>query len=300
MADARYRQILEDMEEGYYEIDLNGTLTFVNKIVCKIAELPKKEIIGLNYIAYTTKATARRVFKTFNKVFETGIPQRIEYEIILGDNRRKTIENTISLMRDGGNNIVGFCGLISDITKRKRLEEQLRENRERFEALFENANELIITTDAYGYIRRLNKKVEEISGYGRNELIGQSILVISHPDDRHIYIDFWKQLLEGKTPRLELRAVGKDGSQAWLLASGSAIKKGRKIIEVQYNAQEISTLKEAQQTIEGLKNNLSSIFESSPNMIICLDCTGKVVMANPVTERIFRKPVSAITGRGIS
>ncbi|HRW80980.1 MAG TPA: PAS domain-containing protein [Desulfomonilia bacterium] len=101
MADARYRQILEDMEEGYYEIDLNGTLTFVNKIVCKIAELPKKEIIGLNYIAYTTKATARRVFKTFNKVFETGIPQRIEYEIILGDNRRKTIENTISLMRDG-------------------------------------------------------------------------------------------------------------------------------------------------------------------------------------------------------
>jgi PAS domain-containing protein len=87
-------------------------------------------------------------------VFETGIPQRIEYEIILGDNRRKTIENTISLMRDGGNNIVGFCGLISDITKRKRLEEQLRENRERFEALFENANELIITTDAYGYIRR--------------------------------------------------------------------------------------------------------------------------------------------------
>ncbi|NMD41535.1 MAG: response regulator, partial [Deltaproteobacteria bacterium] len=49
-----------------------------------------------------------------------------------------------------------------------------------------------------------------------------------------------------------------------------------------------------------LKNNLSSIFESSPNMIICLDCTGKVVMANPVTERIFRKPVSAITGRGIS
>ncbi len=300
MADARYRQILEDMEEGYYEIDLNGTLTFVNKIVCKIAELPKKEIIGLNYIAYTTKATARRVFKTFNKVFETGIPQRIEYEIILGDNRRKTIENTISLMRDGGNNIVGFCGLISDITKRKRLEEQLRENRERFEALFENANELIITTDAYGYIRRLNKKVEEISGYGRNELIGQSILVISHPDDRHIYIDFWKQLLEGKTPRLELRAVGKDGSQAWLLASGSAIKKGKKIIEVQYNAQEISTLKEAQQTIEGLKNNLSSIFESSPNMIICLDCTGKVVMANPVTERIFRKPVSAITGRGIS
>ena len=38
MADVRYRQILEDMEEGYYEIDLTGTFTFVNKIVCNIAE----------------------------------------------------------------------------------------------------------------------------------------------------------------------------------------------------------------------------------------------------------------------
>jgi PAS domain S-box-containing protein len=163
MADMRYRQILEDMEEGYYEIDLNGTFIFVNKIVCDIAEAAREELIGMNYSDYTSKATARRVFKTFNKVFETGFPQRIEYEIILKNSKRKIIENSVSLLRDNGNNVKGFCGLVSDITRRKRLQEQLRENRERFEALFENANELIITTDAYGYIRRMNKKVEEIS-----------------------------------------------------------------------------------------------------------------------------------------
>ncbi|HVN72242.1 MAG TPA: PAS domain S-box protein [Desulfomonilia bacterium] len=300
MADMRYRQILEDMEEGYYEIDLAGTFIFVNKIVCKISELPENEIVGMNYTEYTTKSTAKRIYKTFHKVFQTGIPQRIEYEIILKDNSRKVIENSISLQRDDNHNIVGFCGLVTDITKRKRLEEQLQENRERFEALFENANELIITTDEFGYIKRLNKKVEEISGYSRNELIGKSILVIAHPDDRHIYINFWQQLLEGQTPRLELRAVSKDGKSAYLLASGSVLRKGGKIVEVQYNAQEITSLKRAQQTIEDLKNLLSSIFESSPNVIICLDCTGKVQMANPITERIFHKPISSIIGKGLS
>jgi PAS domain S-box-containing protein len=300
MADMRYRQILEDMEEGYYEIDLAGTFTFVNKIVCKISELSEEEIIGLNYAEYTTKATAKRVFKTFSKVYQTGIPQRIEYEIILKDNTRKVIENSINLLRDSKHTIIGFCGLVTDITKRKRLEEQLRENRERFEALFENANELIITTDSLGYIKRLNKKVEDISGYSRSELIGKSILLIAHPDDRHIYINFWQQLLEGQTPRLELRSVSKEGRSAYLLASGSVLRKGGKIVEVQYNAQEISSLKNAQQTIEDLKNLLSSIFESSPNMIICLDCSGKVLMANPITERIFHKPISAIIGKGIS
>ncbi len=299
MADMRYRQILEDMEEGYYEIDLTGTFTFVNKIVCKIAELTEDQIIGLNYADYTTKATARRVFKTFHKVFQTGIPQRIEYEIILRDNSRKIIENSISLLRDEHHNIIGFCGLVNDITRRKRLEEQLRENRERFEALFENANELIITTDALGYIKRLNRKVEEVSGYSRSELIGKSILVISHPDDKDLYIRFWQQLLKGETPMLELRARGKDGRSAYILASGSVIRKGGKIMEVQYNAQEISSLKKAQQTIENLKNLMSSVFESSPNLIVCLDSSGRILMANPVTERIFHKPLSAVIGKDV-
>ncbi len=297
MADDRYRKILDDMQEGYYEIDLSGTFTFVNDVVCSIAELPREELIGMNYTEYTTQATARRVFKTFNKVFQTGIPQRIEYEIILKDGRRKIIENSVSLLRDASNAVIGFCGLVTDITRRKRLEEQIRESRQRFEALFENANELIITTDANGYIKRLNKKVEESSGYRRDELIGKSILVVAHPEDRGIYIDFWKQLLEGKTPRFELRAVGKDGGITWLLASGSVIRKSGKIIEVQYNAQEITSLKEALETIEQLKDHLSSIFESSPNMIVCVDPSGTVTMANPVTERIFRKPMASIVGR---
>lgn len=300
MADERYRKILEDMQEGYYEIDLSGTFTFVNDVVCSIAELPREELIGLNYTEYTTPSTARRVFKTFNKVFQTGIPQRIEYEIILRDNKRKIIENSVSLLRDSSNNVIGFCGLVTDITKRKRLEEQIRESRQRFEALFENANELIITTDANGYIKRLNKKVEQTSGYRRDELIGKSILILAHPEDRGLYIEFWKQLLGGITPKFELRAVGKDGTVAWILASGSVIKKAGKIIEVQYNAQEITSLKEALTTIEELKNHLSSIFESSPNMILCIDPSGTVIMANPVTERIFHKPLASIIGRPLT
>lgn len=299
MAEMRDRQILEDMEEGYYEVDLNGSFTFVNKILCRIANLTEKEILGRNYSLYTSKATGKLLFKTFNKVFTTGIPQKVEYEVILSDNSRKVIENSISLLKDNSGRTIGFCGLASDITRRKRLEEQLRENRERFEALFENANELIITTDENGYIKRLNKKIEVISGYQRNELIGKSILMIAHPEDRALYIDFWQQILDGKTPRLELRAVGKGGNSVYLLASGSALKKGGRIIEVQYNAQEISDLKHAQQTIEDLKNLLSSIFESSPNMIICLDRSANVLMANPITERIFRKPLSAIIGHPV-
>jgi two-component system, cell cycle sensor histidine kinase and response regulator CckA len=297
---SRNRKILEDMQEGYYEIDLVGSFVYVNDIVCSIAEMPREQLIGVNFMSYTSKTTSKKVFRVFNDVFRTGIPQRIEYEIILPSGKKKVIENSTSLLRDEKGATIGFCGLVGDITRRKRLEEQIRESRERFEALFENANELIITTDPYGFVKRINRKIESVSGYTRKEFIGQSILLIAHPEDKDLFIEFWKQILIDKTPRFELRAVAKDGRTEYLLASGSAVKKAGKIVEIQYNVQIITDLKNAQQTIEDLSDRLNSIFESSPNVIICLDKNLRVQMANPTTGKIFHKSASSLLGREIS
>lgn len=300
MTSEKYRNILQGMQEGYYETDLSGSFTYANESLCRIIEMSSEEILGLNYKSYTSKATANRVFKAFHETYLTGIPMRLEYEIILASGKRKMIDNSASLLRDRKGNPVGFCGIVTDITRRKRLESQMRESRRRYEALFENANELIITTDSHGYIKRLNKKVEEVSGYTRKEMIGKSILMIAHPEDREIFIEFWKEILAGNTPRFELRVVAKGGETPYLLASGSVVRNGGKIVEIQYNAQVISDLKEAQRTILDLSNFLNSIIESSPNILICLDMEGKIQMANPVTSRIFRKPPSAMIGKGIS
>jgi PAS domain S-box-containing protein len=300
MTNDENRKILEDMQEGYYEIDLVGTFVYVNDTVCKIAEITREQIIGLNFDSYTSKTTAKKVFKVFNEVYRTGIPQRLEYEVILSNGTKKVIENSVSLRRDKKGEIAGFCGLVTDITKRRRLEDQIKESRERFEALFENANELIITTDAFGYVKRVNRMIETFSGYSRREFIGQTILLIAHPDDKDLYIEFWKQILDDKTPRFELRSVAKDGRVEYLLASGSALKKAGRIVEIQYNAQIITDLKNAQHTIEDLSNRLESIFASNPNVVICLDRNRRVQMANPVTGSIFHKSASSMTGKDIS
>ena len=166
-----------------------------------------------------------------------------------------------------------------------------------YEALFENANELIITTDKYGIVTKLNRKVEEVSGYSREELIGKSILAIASPESRNDFIRFWKELLSGQTTRHELKVTGKTGETGYLLASGSIIKEGDDIIEIQYNALLITDLKEAQETIIDLKKHLESIIESSPNMIICLDSTRHVQIINPVTESILQVSLIELEGR---
>jgi len=263
---------IDVMPKGYYQVDLKGNFIHVNEVLCKLTERTSVELVGLNFKDYMKPDTAVKIFEAYHSVYETELPQYIEYDFMKMDGTPMTLEISVYTLKDGQGKKIGFHGMVEETTGRRQLEENLRQSMQRFESLFENANEMIITTDKLGYITRLNKKVEEISGYTKDELIGKSILTIAHPDDRDIYIQFWHELVSGLSPRHELKAVGKEGRRIeYLLASGSAIQEGGEIIEIQYNAQIITDLKQAQETILDLKNHLKSIIESSPDMIVCLD-----------------------------
>jgi len=134
----KYRTILKNIEEGYYEVDLAGNFTFLNDAMCRIWGYSKEELIGMNNRQYTDKENAKRLFQAFNKVYRTGKPGRgYDYEIIKKDGTRSYVEASISLRKDSSSKAIGFRGIIRDITDRKQAEEQveraLRETRVRFE-----------------------------------------------------------------------------------------------------------------------------------------------------------------------
>jgi len=130
----RYRNILESIEEGYFEVDLKGTFTFFNDQVCEIIGYPRQELLGMNNRQYTTPATAQKMFQLFNQVFKTGEPAKIaKYEIIRKDGTQKILEVSASLMRNSDSEPSGFRGILRDVTNRiqaekdkKRLESQVQ------------------------------------------------------------------------------------------------------------------------------------------------------------------------------
>ena len=54
--------ILESMEEGYYEVDLTGSFTFANDSLCRIWGYQRHELIGMNNREYCTPEEAKRLF----------------------------------------------------------------------------------------------------------------------------------------------------------------------------------------------------------------------------------------------
>lgn len=82
-SEEKYRTILANIEDGYYEVDLAGNFTFFNDALCRIHGYPKDELMGMNNREYTDEETAKMVYKIFNRVYQTGEPAKIfSYDII--------------------------------------------------------------------------------------------------------------------------------------------------------------------------------------------------------------------------
>jgi len=125
-SEEKYRTILESIEEGYFEVDLTGNLTFFNDPLCKISGYSQNELLGMNNREYTTPETAKKMYKLFSKIYQTGKPASImDYEIIRKDKSIRVLEMSTSLMLGSSGEPIGFRGILRDITEKKLLESQL-------------------------------------------------------------------------------------------------------------------------------------------------------------------------------
>ncbi len=122
----RYRSIIENIEDGYFEVDFSGSLIFFNEPLREIFGYPREELLGMNNRQYTSPETARRIFETFNEMYRTNIPVKIlDYEIIRKDGSIRHLEVSSSLIRDNKGAATGCRGIARDVTERNReLEEK--------------------------------------------------------------------------------------------------------------------------------------------------------------------------------
>jgi len=121
----KYRNILEEIEEGYFEVDLKGNLTFCNAAMCKILGYSVYELKAKNNRDYSNAKTARKIFKIFNQVYKTGRSARIlNYEVITKDGTKKILYLSASLRRDADRKAIGFRGIVQDVTDQLIAEKQ--------------------------------------------------------------------------------------------------------------------------------------------------------------------------------
>lgn len=162
-SEEKYRTIIEQIEDGYYEVDLEGNFTFFNDSFVRILGYPAEEIRGANYAKFAVPGQEQGIAGTFRRVHATGNPAlAIAWEVFRKDGARRHIELSVSLIRDRQGQRRGFRGIVRDITNRMRVEEELRRHRNHLEELVrERSAELVAANESLTQEVAERKRAEE-------------------------------------------------------------------------------------------------------------------------------------------
>ncbi|MDA8139365.1 MAG: diguanylate cyclase [Desulfobacteraceae bacterium] len=123
----RYRDFIENISDGCFEVDLKGNMTFANEAVAKHLGYSIQELIGMNTRQYASPEETKRLFGIFNQIFRTGEPATIQESVLVNrEGQNRYIEMSVSLIRDPKGQPTGFRGTTRDITEKKKAEDYLQ------------------------------------------------------------------------------------------------------------------------------------------------------------------------------
>lgn len=125
-SEEKYRTLLDSLEVGYYETDLDGNLLSFNDTMRKTLGYGETELKGTNFREFVGEKDAKIIFRAFNAVFKTGIAEKgFNSTLNCKDATKKPIEFSVSLVHDDDGQPIGFRGVARDISDKKQLEQQL-------------------------------------------------------------------------------------------------------------------------------------------------------------------------------
>jgi len=151
-SEERYRIIIEQMEDGYFETDLSGNFTFVNNAESRNLGYTREELIGMNNQHYVDEINRKKLDNLFIEVYQTGIPiKAYALELIKKDGAKAYNEISVTLIRNVEGKPIGFRGISRDITERKRSEEALHRSETKFHTLYDSNSDAVMLLDEKGF-----------------------------------------------------------------------------------------------------------------------------------------------------
>jgi PAS domain S-box-containing protein len=218
-SEERYRTIVEEMEEGYYETDLAGNYTFFNDVMCEEIGYSREELMGMNYRIYTPEEDVKSVYKVYSEVYRTGEPHRwFPMVNIRKDGTRIFVEDSIFLLRSAAGEKIGFRGISRNVTQRKRADEALKQSEEKYRTILQEMDEGYYEVDLAGSYTFVNDVICNRLGYSREELMGMNYKVYTSKEDVKSVYKVYNEVYRTGMPRrwYPMVNIGKDRTKIFV------------------------------------------------------------------------------------
>ncbi|MBW4679352.1 MAG: PAS domain S-box protein [Microcoleus vaginatus WJT46-NPBG5] len=307
-----FRATFECASIGIAHIALNGRLELVNQWLCDIVDYTAAELQSLTF-EDITHPDDRDTDREEIRALLAGEIQAYSQQkrLICKDSLATSIKLTVSLARENNDNFpilnsdfiqnssfkiqtaLGkpkyFIALIEDITARKQAETELQESASAWLTVIETVGEGLTVSDGEGRFEVFNSKMEEITGYTKEEANHYpDFISLLYPDlpARSCALAGIQELSQqGGFREIETRIQTKDGVKKTLLVSTSVVRyKNNKLFLSAYR--DITERKQMEEAICIAKEKYRSIFENAIEGIFQTTAEGQIISANPAFARL--------------
>jgi PAS domain S-box-containing protein len=289
-------QVLESIEDGYYEVDLAGNFTFFNSAMCRILGYDAHEMAGMNYRHYMDAENAQIVFDTFNRVYRTGVSEKaFNWQLLCNDGSCRNVATSVSMKYSDDGSPIGFMGIARDITNVKMTECALRESENRYRAFLDFSADPIVIYDMHGRATYVNPAFEQTFGWTAEELLGSRIDFV--PEAYRVQTETAiAKLVQGEAVNLmETRRLTKSGQLLDVQLSAAVYRdSGGKPSGIIVILRNVSALKEAENALEKSRHKFQILVEESPYGIAIIDRKGNYRYLNPKFTELFGYTLSDI------
>jgi len=236
LQEERYQALIEDVADGFYEVDLRGNFKFFNDALCRIFGYPRHAIQDRNFRDFLDAANAQVAFEAFNHVFrEGGSVADITWEVIRPNGERRFLEISAKLIVDGNGRKTGFRGIARDITDKHRAQQALKESQtcamelsetsrraeQRYRAFLNFLPEPVFVFNLDHTVSYLNPAFEKVFGWTLGELQGKIIPFVPEECKSQTREGLGRLYREKIIHNFETRRLTKDGRLLDIIIDGA-------------------------------------------------------------------------------
>jgi PAS domain S-box-containing protein len=300
-SEERYRSLFDGVPIGLYRTTPDGQVLDANLAAVQMLGYPDREkaleVVSTADVYVDPEERAR-----WQALMEReGVVRDFEEQVRRSDGSVIWLRDTARAVRDEEGQVLYYEGSLEDITERKQFQEEIRRQKDYFEALFLNNPVAVVTADMEANVVSWNPMAEELFGYTPEEALGRNLdeLVASDSSLWAEATGYSDQVLkqgQGQV-RATTRRTRKDGSlvDVELLALPLILAGERAGFCVIYH--DISERKRIERELRRQKEYYEALFLNSPVAVVTADANGNVVSWNPMAEKLFGYTPEEAIGR---
>lgn len=280
--------IYQGSRDGYCRVNMDFNIVECNKAYEEISGYSIEELRKLTIWDITPEHLHKSEKAIIQKqVLNKGYSQLFEKALLRKDGKIVPIEIQIYLNRDLDGQPLGLWAFVRDISQRKKREDLLHYNEQRFRSLVENSTDFIWEVNEKGKYTYVSPKIKDILGYEPQKLIGKNASEFIKKEEVDSFKKLAAKLMQKKEPfsGIVMRVPSKFGKEVCLESSAAPIfdSKG-KFKGFQGVDRDITDRIQYENELKRSREQLKKIINSTSEMIAVVNQNGKIIEWNKKAE----------------